>query len=93
MENRTARMKREAMPFNDLMFNQCRPRETIDLHVGTIHPQHNPGVGDGKQAFIHYFWKMAAECPGKIVECWVVLQIIPETSEIDNGVFDPPEPR
>jgi len=30
---------------------------------------------------------MAAEYLGKIVEHWDVLQIIPETSEIDNGVF------
>jgi len=55
MENRTDRMKREAMAFYDLMFNQCRPSDAIDLYVGTIHTQHNPGVGGGKQAFIHYF--------------------------------------
>jgi len=128
MESRTDRMKREAMAFYDLMFNQCRPSEAIDRYVGVSYTQHNPGVGDGKQPFIDYFEKMAAEHPGKrvefkraiaendlvvlhcyqhwpndhdyagidifrfddtgkIVEHWDVLQVIPETSEHDNGMF------
>ena len=128
MESRTDRMKRDAMAFYDLMFNQCRPGEAIDRYVGERYTQHNPGVGDGKQAFIDYFEKMAAEYPGKrvefkravaendlvvlhcyqywpndhdyagidifrfddtgkIIEHWDVLQIIPESSENDNGMF------
>lgn len=68
METRTDRMKREAMAFYDLMFNQCRPSEAIDRYVGESYTQHNPAVGDGKQSFVNYFEKMAAEYPGKRVE-------------------------
>ena len=68
MESRTDRMKKDAMGFYDLMFNQCRPREAIERYVGTSYTQHNPGVGDGKQPFIDYFERMAEEYPGKRVE-------------------------
>ena len=68
MESRTDRMKKDAMGFYDLMFNQCRPREAIERYVGASYTQHNPGVGDGKQPFIDYFERMAEEYPGKRVE-------------------------
>ena len=68
MESRTDRMKKDAMGFYDLMFNQCRPREAIERYVGASYTQHNPGVGDGKQPFIDYFERMAKEYPGKRVE-------------------------
>ena len=68
MESRTDRMKKDAMGFYDMMFNQCRPREAIERYVGASYTQHNPGVGDGKQPFIDYFERMAKEYPGKRVE-------------------------
>jgi predicted SnoaL-like aldol condensation-catalyzing enzyme len=61
-------MKQDAMAFYDLMFNGCQPGEALDRYVGDEYIQHNPGVGDGKQPFIDYFEKMAAEYPGKRVE-------------------------
>ena len=122
------RNRRNVIDFYDLMFNQCLPAEAIERFAGAEYRQHNPHVGDGKEAFIDYFDRMAAEYPGKrvefkrsiaegdrvvlhchqvwpdgveyagidifrldedgkVIEHWDVLQVIPDESANDNGMF------
>lgn len=68
MTDDLARNKRNVVAFYELMFNDCRPREAIERYAGAEYRQHNTHVGDGKEAFIAYFERMAAEYPGKRVE-------------------------
>ena len=60
--------KANAVAFYEQMFNACEPREAIAAYVGDDYIQHNPHVANGKEGFIAYFEKMAAEYPGKRVE-------------------------
>lgn len=64
----TERRTADVVAFYDLTFNQCRPAEAIERFAGADYRQHNPEAGDGKQAFIDYFDRMAAEYPRKRVE-------------------------
>jgi len=67
MDNRLERNKRNVQAFYDLMFNQNQPAAAMERYAGATYTQHNPAVGDGKEAFIAYFERMAAEFPGKRV--------------------------
>lgn len=44
------------------------PKKAVAQYVGAQYIQHNPLVGNGKQAFIDYFEEMARDYPQKSIE-------------------------
>jgi predicted SnoaL-like aldol condensation-catalyzing enzyme len=58
---------KNAIEFYKMAYNG-NPKKATELYVGTKYIQHNPLVGDGKQAFIEYFEKMYQEYPNKSIE-------------------------
>ena len=43
--------KRAVLAFYDPMFNQGRPRDAIERHVGDAYIPHNPEVADANRVF------------------------------------------
>jgi predicted SnoaL-like aldol condensation-catalyzing enzyme len=59
--------KKNAIEFYRMAY-EGNPNEAVKLFVGKEYIQHNPLVGDGKEPFILYFDKMAAEYKNKSIE-------------------------
>ena len=67
MKDQLETNKENAKQFYNMMFNDNLPREALEQYAGDEYIQHNPDVGDGKDAFIEYFERMAEGYPGKKV--------------------------
>lgn len=59
--------KQNAIAFYRMAY-MGEPEAAVEKYVGTDYIQHNPLVGNGKQAFIDYFIEMARDYPGKQIE-------------------------
>jgi predicted SnoaL-like aldol condensation-catalyzing enzyme len=58
--------KQNAIDFYKMAY-EGSPKQAVEKYVGADYIQHNPLVGNGKQAFITYFEKMANEYPNKSI--------------------------
>jgi predicted SnoaL-like aldol condensation-catalyzing enzyme len=67
MTNHLEQNKRNAVEFYKTAY-AGEPLKAVDKFVGNMYIQHNPLVGDGKQAFIDYFDLMAKNYPEKSLE-------------------------
>ncbi len=56
--------KRIVKDFYDLAFNQHRPQEAALKYLGKVYRQHNPGAGDGPEAFIAFAKGFVKAYPG-----------------------------
>jgi predicted SnoaL-like aldol condensation-catalyzing enzyme len=67
LDSELERNRQSAIAFYELAY-LGNPRDAVDRYVGNGYIQHNPVVGDGKEPFIEYFERMAAEYPGKTIK-------------------------
>ena len=67
MSQNLERNKTNAIEFYRIAY-EGNPLKAVELYTGDEYIQHNPLVGDGKQAFIDYFDRMAKEFPNKSIE-------------------------
>ena len=67
MEKQLKLNKENAISFYKMAYDG-NPAEAVSLFAGDAYIQHNPLVGDGKQAFIDYFNRMYKEYPEKSIE-------------------------
>ncbi len=58
--------KKNAIDFYRMAY-EGSPRKAVEKYVGDDYIQHNPLVGNGKEPFIEYFERMAAEYPEKSI--------------------------
>lgn len=58
--------KQNAIAFYKMAY-EGNPEKAVALYVSDRYVQHNPLVGDGPQAFIDYFNRMAKEYPDKSI--------------------------
>lgn len=59
--------KENAIAFYKMAY-EGNPKSAVELFVGDEYIQHNPHVGDGKDAFVAYFERMHREYPEKSIE-------------------------
>jgi predicted SnoaL-like aldol condensation-catalyzing enzyme len=59
--------KKNAIAYYQMAYDG-QPRKAVEQYVGAEYIQHNPLVGNGKEPFIAYFERMAAEYPEKSIE-------------------------
>ena len=67
MQYNLAANKQNAIEFYRMAY-LGEPAKAVELYVGAEYIQHNPLVGEGKQAFIDYFIEMANQYPTKEIE-------------------------
>ncbi|MBE2223407.1 MAG: nuclear transport factor 2 family protein [Anaerolineae bacterium] len=59
--------KKNAIAYYQMAYDG-QPSQAVEQYVGDDYIQHNPLVGNGKEAFIAYFERMAKEYPEKSIE-------------------------
>lgn len=59
----TDQNKANVKAFYDLAFNQRKPEEAVQRHVGPYYRQHNPMAGDGAEPFVGFVKWITGENP------------------------------